>query len=369
VVNEEPRKENPGDKRAVGAVVVSPALQCGERDCAIPFRSPVGTAEGNFICGDQKPSAERKTIRMSSILNAAKLKIETGGRPPAAVEISPEGVLAASLPASGGNPVYAFEALPEGFVVPGIEETNLRAPDAVANAIRSALDQVSPRSRVATLVIPDTLVRVFMLDFDTLPAKKADVLPMMRFRLRKMVPFDVEHSAVSYQILSQTKEQCKVLAAIIPGVVLAEYEAAVRAAGYEPGAVLPSSLAAIETVDTMEAVLAAVLSSRGITTLIANGQELLLYRNLELPLDAAERAREIERTVAVATAYYEDRLGARPEKLYYAGNRDAAEFATLLGETELLVQELTARPASGAMTSLGDSSIAGVTGALAGARA
>jgi len=297
---------------------------------------------------------------MSSILNAAKLKIETGGRPPAAVEISTEGVLAAALPTASGTPVYAYEALPEGFVVPGIDEANLRAPDAVANAIRAAL---------VTLVIPDTLVRVFMLDFDTLPAKKADVLPMMRFRLRKMVPFDVEHSAVSYQILSQTKEQCKVLAAIIPGVVLAEYEAAVRAAGYEPGAVLPSSLAAIETVDTMEAVLAAVLSSRGITTLIANGQELLLYRNLELPLDAAERAREIERTVAVATAYYEDRLGARPEKLYYAGNRDAAEFATLLGETELLVQELTARPASGAMTSLGDSSIAGVTGALAGARA
>ena len=107
---------------------------------------------------------------MSSILNAAKLKIETGGRPPAAVEISTEGVLAAALPTASGTPVYAYEALPEGFVVPGIEETNLRAPDAVANAIRAALDQVSPRIRTVTLVIPDTLVRVFMLDFDTLPA-------------------------------------------------------------------------------------------------------------------------------------------------------------------------------------------------------
>ena len=168
---------------------------------------------------------------MSSILEVAKLKRETGGRPPAAVEITPEGVLAAALPAAGGKPVYAFEGLPEGFVVPGIEETNLRAPEAVASAIRSALDQVSPRSRVATLVLPDTLVRVFMLDFDTLPAKSADALPVMRFRLRKMVPFDVEQAGVSYQILSQTKEQCKVLAAIIPGPVLAEYEAVVQGRG------------------------------------------------------------------------------------------------------------------------------------------
>src|SRR5208337_2813665 len=129
---------------------------------------------------------------MSSILNAAKLKSVTGGRPPAAVEISPEGVLAAALPAAGGTPVYAFEALPEGFVVPGIEESNLRAPEAVANAIRSGLERVSPRIRTITLVVPDTLVRVFMLDFDTLPTKAAEALPVMRFRLRKTVPFDVE---------------------------------------------------------------------------------------------------------------------------------------------------------------------------------
>ena len=208
-----------------------------------------------------------------------------------------------------------------------------------------------------------------MLDFDTLPAKAAEAFPVLRFRLRKMVPFDVEHAAVSYQILSQTKDECKVLTAIIPGPVLAEYESAVRAAGYEPGAVLPSSLAAIETVVAMEAVLAANLSARGITTLITNGQELLLYRNLDLPEDAVERAREIARSVAVATAFYEDKLGARPAQLYYAGNRETDEFAKWIDETGLPVVELTPRPSAGAMTSLGDNSIAGVTGALAGVRA
>ena len=306
---------------------------------------------------------------MSSILDKAKIKTEAEGRPAAAVEISPEGVLAAALPAAGGKPVYAFEPLPEGFVVPGIEGPNLRAAEAVSAAIRSALEHVSPRSRAITLVLPDTVVRVFMLDFDSLPAKLAEAIPVLRFRMRKMVPFDVEQAGVSFQMLSQTKEECKVLAAIIPGSVLAEYEAVVRAAGYEPGAVLPSSLAALETVNTMEAVLAAILSARGITTLISTGQELLLYRSLELPEDAGERAREIERTVAVATAYYEDRLGAKPAKLYYAGNREAGEFAGWIGETALPVVELAPRPESGAATSLGQNSIAGVTGALAGAQA
>jgi len=66
--------------------------------------------------------------------------------------------------------VYAFEPLPTGALVPGIGEQNLRAPEVIANAIRSALGQVSPRSRSVTLVVPDTAVRVFVLDFDSLPA-------------------------------------------------------------------------------------------------------------------------------------------------------------------------------------------------------
>ena len=68
---------------------------------------------------------------------------------------------------------------------------------------------------------------------------------MLRFRLRKMLPFDVEHAGLSYQVLVENKKECKVLAAVMPGPVLAEYEAAVRQAGYEPGAVLPTSLAAL----------------------------------------------------------------------------------------------------------------------------
>ena len=44
--------------------------------------------------------------------------------------------------------------------------------------------------------------------------------------------------------------ECRVLIAVLPGPILEEYEAAVRAAGFEPGAVLPSSLAALAALDS-----------------------------------------------------------------------------------------------------------------------
>jgi type IV pilus assembly protein PilM len=297
---------------------------------------------------------------------------QTGGRPPAAIEIAPEGVLAAARPtrkrgAAAEPHVYAFAPLPAGAIVPGIEEANLRQPEAVAAAIRSALDEVSPRTRAVTVILPDTLVRVFVLDFDSLPSKPAEAIPIVRFRLRKMVPFEVEHAGVSYQMLSQAESECKILTAVIPGPILAEYEAAVRAAGYEPGAVLPSSLAALECLDLMEAIMAANLGANTITTAIATGQELLLYRTLDLPADSAQRLGEIQRTIAVAAAYFEDKLGSRPRTLYYAGIQDPAEFAASIGNPELTVAEWAAHPNQGALTTLPQTSFAGVAGALAGA--
>jgi len=303
---------------------------------------------------------------VKAILSKTKIVSRPGGRPPAAVELSPEGVLAAALPGPGQPPVYAFQPLPAGAVVPGIGEPNLRAPEAVAAAIRSALGQVSPRTRAVTLILPDTVVRVFVLDFDTLPGKAAEAYPVLRFRLRKMIPFDVEHAGLSYQVLTESRTECRVLAAVMPGPILAEYEAAVRAAGYEPGSVLPSSLAALEAIDSMEAVLGANLSAIALTTSITNGHDLLLYRTLDLPEDPDLRLLEVQRGIAVASAYFEDRLGGSPSRLYFSGNYGAKEFARWLGDPELNIVDLAPSPETGATTPIGATSIAGVTGALAG---
>ncbi|HVN94555.1 MAG TPA: hypothetical protein VMT38_12710 [Terracidiphilus sp.] len=313
---------------------------------------------------------------MATMFAKIRSDADAGGRPPAAIEIAPEGVLAAARPSARARKgasepalgiVYAFYPLPPGALVPGIEEPNLRAPEAVAAAIRSALDEISPRSRALTVVLPDTLVRVFVLDFDSLPAKPSEAIPVVRFRLRKMVPFDVEHAGVSYQVLAQTESEWKVLVAVVPGPILAEYEAAVRAAGYEPGAVLSSSLAALESIDSMEAIISANLSERAITTTIATGQQLLLYRTLDLPDDPASRVAEIQRSIAVAAAYFEDKLGSRPRALHYAGTQEAEEFAVHLGDPELTIVEWVSRPSEGAMTALPQACYAGVAGALAGA--
>jgi type IV pilus assembly protein PilM len=296
--------------------------------------------------------------------------IAPGGRPAAACEISPEGVVAAATPAVGQQPVYASESLAPFSVTPGLMEGNLFDPPAVSAAIRSVLGQVQPRVKSVTVVVPDSAVRVFVLDFDTLPAKLEEALPVLRFRLRKSVPFDVEHAGISYQVLSEGSSrldtQWKVLAAVIPGPVLAEYETVVRAAGYEPGVVLPTSLAVLAAIESQEAVLAVNLSARALTTSIVSGSDILLYRTVELPAEPDALKAEVQRAIAVAAAFFEDRLQARPHRVLYSGVLTAREFTELVDDPALAVGEVVPRPEAGMVSAMGSQSVAGVTGALAG---
>jgi type IV pilus assembly protein PilM len=309
---------------------------------------------------------------MATLADRLKLRPATPGvaRPHTAVELAPEGALAATLPGAAAPPAYAFTSLPAGALVPGIAEPNLRMPEVVAEALRTALDQVSPRTRAVSLIVPDTSARVFVLDFDTLPAKLAEAIPVLRFRLRKMVPFDVEHAAVSYQVLGQggavSKGPIKTLVTVMPGSILAEYETAAHAAGYEPGAVLPSSLAALAALATDEPVLAANLSSLALTTSITAAGDILLYRTLELPPDNASRVAEVQRSVAVAAAYFEDKLQTPARKLHYAGAVPAAEFARAIADASLEVVEIAPTPTTGATTVQGPIGFAAISGALAG---
>jgi type IV pilus assembly protein PilM len=73
----------------------------------------------------------------------------------------------------------------------------------------------------------------------------------------------------------------------------------------------------------MEAVLIANLSPLALTTSITNGQDLLLYRTLDLPEDPNLRLQEVQRGIAVAAAYYEDKLGVVPA--LFAGITPASE--------------------------------------------
>jgi type IV pilus assembly protein PilM len=305
-------------------------------------------------------------------------------RPRLAVEIMPYGVLAAvpgnvAVQGESQDVVTAYVALRVGAVAAGLKGTNLIDRAQVSAAIRQALEQVTSgtkvKSRQVTVVVPDAAVRVLLLDFDSLPAKAADILPILRFRLRKLVPFEVEDAAITYQVMQTppsgaTDSLVRTVVAVMPGSIRAEYEDAVREAGYEPGAVLSSSLACLSAVPNEGASLLVNRNANSVTTAISRSSELLLFRTLDFaessidPVAEALAVEELQQAVSVAVAYYEDTLSTSVPSLYSVGPGGCTELERLLADPQIRVKELVPGP-PGASRSETAGMLAGVVGALA----
>ncbi len=312
-------------------------------------------------------------------------------RPALACEVSSYGALAARQDAASGLGTQ-FVPLAAGTLQPGLKLPNVLDRASLVAAVRTAVSAVAargrplpggrslPANRALTLIVPDAAVRVLLLDFDTLPSKRAEVLAILRFRLRKLVPFETDHAAVTWQTMGTGPEGLRVLVTVIPRDVLLEYESIVREAGYVPGVVLPSTLAAVPLVG-LEPTLLVNRNGTTLTTTILRGQELLLHRALDfsgmedLPPDAPPRLSrstelrereeedDIRQSVSVALAYFEDTLATLPTELFYIGPGSAAAFHAMLGEPTIAVRDLGPAPEL-LSRSVPRSLLAPVTGAL-----
>ena len=114
----------------------------------------------------------------------------------------------------------------------------------VADTIRETLNSLGSHSRDVIALLPDAAVRVVLLDFETLPSNRQEAEGVVRFRLKKSLPFDVEKAKVSYHA-QPANDAVRVVAAVALTTVIEEYESAFLQAGYSPGVVLPSMLAAL----------------------------------------------------------------------------------------------------------------------------
>jgi type IV pilus assembly protein PilM len=291
-------------------------------------------------------------------------------RPRLACEITGAGVVAARPGEAEQEIVSSFAPLRPGVLAPGLQTPNFSDRTAVAGALRQALDEISVKESQITVVIPDAAVRVLLLDFDLLPAKLAEALPIIRFRLRKLVPFEVDDAAVSYQVMPGKPGLVRVIVAVSPAAVLGEYESAVREAGYEPGAVLPSTMAALAAVSSDEPALVINRNGNSVTTAITRQNELLLHRTLELTEkdwspqeNTMHSVEELQQSVTVAVAYFEDTLSAPPRQLLCCGFAEPEELTLLLGDDRIPIRELVPTPYVN--KTMPGGILAGVVGALA----
>ena len=291
----------------------------------------------------------------------------SGSRPKLACEISADRVLAGRVSENGGRALEACASsqLPSGSVVPDLTELNLRQPDAVFETVRDTLANLRARSSDVIAVLPDAAVRVVLLDFETLPPRREEAESVVRFRLKKSLPFDVEKAKVSYHV-QPSKGTVRVIAAVALANVVEDYEAAFRQAGYAPGVVVPSMLAALGAAQAQQPSLVIKVDARTTSIAILDGQLLLLFRTLENPRGVAVTGEQLAEEIYPSVVFFQDTYHLNIARIFVAGLPESGAAAPALrAQTGAEVTDLVSASQLGAGAgSIPKWRMAGVVGAL-----
>lgn len=244
--------------------------------------------------------------------------------PTHAFELSEAGIAFARVSDPKQTNFVPFDA---GVLLVSPVHDNIHQPQAVLDRIQTIAPPNGHRRRRAALILPDYCARIAVLDFDAFPSDPAEQLALLRFRLKKSVPFDIDSAIVSYTPQPRRKDSQKieVLAAVMAAEVVGQYEAPFRSTGFHPGLVTTSSLAALNLVQPDQISMLVKLNGRILSVLVMDGSTLKLARSVEMD---DTRPEDIESVLHPTVAYIEDELKAKPQRIWLCGfGAESANFA------------------------------------------
>jgi len=250
--------------------------------------------------------------------------------PDAAVEIAPDRVSAATLTVHGDTPrvqTHASESVPADAITPSLNARNIADRDAVVGAVRAVLGRLGTRIARVGLVIPDLAGKVSVVRFERVPPRRDDLDQLVRWQIRKALPFPVDDASVTYTTGRRGTEGIDFVVVAARRDVVSEYEEVCAAAGAHAG------LVELATFSVLNLTLAtADISARGGDWLVVHMRpeytsvailrdgDLIFFRNRPEGDEAS-----LTDVVHQTAMYYQDRLeGQGFRRVLLGGNARSA---------------------------------------------
>lgn len=221
---------------------------------------------------------------------------------------------------SGTAVECATEPLADGALVPSAVEGNHLDGEAIGAALGRACKKLNANDEDVLLLLPDPVVRVFLHHFEEFPRSAREALPMLRWKLKKSLPFDENEAVLSFMRQTRQGTGCDVAVAIARQKIVREYETLVESAGLRPGVILSSCLTAVALQQGPKPTLLARVSGKSLTTAIVCEGILQVYRCTELSVPGRELTPQaLLEEIFPVTAYYQDTWHNEVQAVLLAG--------------------------------------------------
>ena len=269
----------------------------------------------------------RQGIYQSGFVRRVARWLDVIPHPLIACEIAADYVAAARWSRTGmGLDGFAVEPLPPGAILPTPVEANLVDAAEVRAAVGRVFSRLRAKNEDVALLVPDSVIRVFVLHFDVFPRKADEAIPILRWRLKKSVPFEAEETLISYMRQSPREDGVDIVTGLARLRIVREYESLVESVGMSPGVVMSSTLAAVPLLPDERPSLLARVAGTTLTTAIVRAGMLCGYRCISLPADARQvTPQALLDEIYPLAAYYQDSWSEGIAHVRLAGLYDRVE--------------------------------------------
>jgi type IV pilus assembly protein PilM len=129
--------------------------------------------------------------------------------------------------------------LPSGLLRFSMHEPNVLDVDGFRAVLEAALVRagVAGAKRIA-LTLPDHVARVAVTELPAVPRSRAELVELLKFRMKKSLPFDTEHARVAFEPLRGRS----FLTGVMHEAVVSQYEDVLTGLGFHVGLVIPASV-------------------------------------------------------------------------------------------------------------------------------
>lgn len=268
-----------------------------------------------------------------------------GKYPALAAGFDVSGLIMAKVSAKEGNKIDAkvyFKPFPDGYYEPEFTKRNLADKEIFQDTIRSGLAAFKiEKAKRLSIILPDSVSRVFLLDFEDIPSKSADLEALLRHKVKKILPFDSDSTSISYRLSYKKEEMYAFLAGFMYRPVVTQIEDYLQEIGIHCGLIDTRGNSLINIFNLLEPdkrdMFYIFIDADYMTLAAEKDKEIYLYRGKSLA--SSKRKDFIQREIMQSFMFLLDRFGdeSSPEAVLLANRSGAPIDRIRIANKEVLI--------------------------------
>ncbi len=247
---------------------------------------------------------------------------------------------------------YSIKELSDNVIGYSIFHPDISSSEVLLSALKELTLKMGLKPSKVSLAIPDNIVRVSLLSLPEIPRSRKQLIEVIKWKLRKAIPFKIEDAKISYQVLENGAKYGEkiVLVSLMLNSTIRQYEDVFRIKDFKVG------LVDLATFNIYNLYRKEMLDSGDVglingsynyfTFMIFRDGKLIFFRcknyQTEKDLPDDEVGKFLARELNTSLSYYAEKLGGKGIKMTYfrTVGYDVERFKSIIERVGMIPHEI-----------------------------